>query len=809
MNEHRLTWPQTAVPSLLAALTSWVSLWAWDGFVERASGFLVPTLGGVLLIAVTGMLLRSARVPALLVMLGQLVVLAIWLTHRWTPETALGGWLPTSASMDVFRGVLTSSVNAAQSFQAPVPEEVAAIHPLLIVAGVGVAVLVDFLACGLRRVPAAGLPLLAVYTAPVSILVDGVPWWVFAAGSVAFLSLLASDEGGRLAGWGRQLSSGGRISDTSSTGISTASVRSSARKIGLTATGLAVVVPVVLPTLGTGLLAGHGPGGSGDGEAVSISNPMVDLRRDLVRGADVDLVTMRTTRPDPSYLRISVLDTFTGETWKPSGRDIPAEQRAQGRLPRPPGLDADVARSEDDYELDLTSAFDSTWLPAPYPVSTIETDGDWRYDADTFDFVSATEGQNAAGATYSLSALDVAPTVDDLVDAGPSPESVFTPYTDLPNDLPESVADLARRLTDGLDSRFERAVRLQRWFREDGGFTYSLERAAGNGTEDLVGFLGTGPGSRVGYCEQFAAAMAVMGRTLGIPSRVAVGFLRPQQVGEHVYVYSAHDLHAWPEMYFDGVGWVRFEPTPAARATGVPGYTTGQVSAPEPVDTPSGAVPNQTSDAELPSRQPDAGAAAGSDGDAGSGGLGAGLLLGLGVAAVVVSPFLLRTAVRRRRWASATTPAEVAEAGWAELRDSVLDLRLPWDDAETLRTRARGVVSHFGEPDWDESQSHVRARMRGAEADPEATRALERLVEDVERARYARMTTAASGRDEAAVAADVRTCVAALHAGAGKKARHWAGVLPASLVKNRESLSGPRRRTGGVTLADAGVDRAM
>jgi transglutaminase-like putative cysteine protease len=809
MTEHRLTWPQTAVPSLLAALTSWISLWAWDGFVERASGFLVPALGGVLLVAVTGMLLRSVRVPAVLVMLGQLMVLVVWLTHRWTPETALGGWLPTAASIDVFRGVLASSVNAAQSFQAPVPAEVPAIHPLLVVAGVGVAVLVDFLACGLRRVPAAGLPLLAVYTAPVSILADGVPWWVFAAGSVAFLSLLASDEGGRLTGWGRQLSSGGRISDTVSTGISTASVRSSARKIGLTATGLAVVVPVVLPTLGTGLLAGRGPGGNGDGEAVSISNPMVDLRRDLVRGADVDLVTMRTTSPDPSYLRISVLDTFTGETWKPSGRDIPVEQQAQGRLPRPPGLDADVARSEDDYELDLTSAFDSTWLPTPYPVSTIETDGDWRYDADTFDFVSATEGQTAAGATYSLSALDVAPTVDDLVDAGPSPESVFTPYTDLPSDLPDSVPDLARRLTDGLESRFEKAVRLQRWFREDGGFTYSLERAAGNGTEDLVGFLGTGPGSRVGYCEQFAAAMAVMGRTLGIPSRVAVGFLRPQQVGEQVYVYSAHDLHAWPEMYFDGVGWVRFEPTPAARATGVPGYTTGQVSAPEPVDTPSGAVPNQTPDAELPSRQPDAGAAAGSDGDTGSGGLGAGLLLGLGVAAVVASPFLLRTAVRRRRWASASTPAEVAEAGWAELRDSVLDLRLPWDDAETLRTRARGVVSHFGEPDWDESQSHVRARMRGAEADPEATQALERLVEDVERARYARVSTAASGRDEAAVAADVRTCVEALHAGAAKKTRHRAAVLPASLVRNREWLSGPRRRAGGAPLADAAVDRAV
>jgi hypothetical protein len=314
----------------------------------------------------------------------------------------------------------------------------------------------------------------------------------------------------------------------------------------------------------------------------------------------------------------------------------------------------------------------------------------------------------------------------------------------------------------------------------------------------------------VGYCEQFAAAMAVMGRTLGIPSRVAVGFLRPERVGEEVFVYSAHDLHAWPEMYFEGVGWVRFEPTPAARATGVPGYTTGQVSTPEPADTPSGGVPSQTpDDAGLPTRGPDAGGAAGSDDGSGSGGLLAGLLVGLGLAALVASPHLARTAVRRRRWSSAATPAEVAEAGWAELRDSAVDLRLPWDDAETLRTRARGLVSHFGEPDWDDSQSHLRPHILGAEADPAATQALERLVEDVERARYARTSTAASGRDEADVTADVAACVAALHAGATQKARRRASVLPASLVRNREWLSGPRRRAGGATLADAGVDRAM
>ena len=82
MSKVHLGWPGSTSASLLAALTTWIALWAWAGFVERPSGFLVPLFGVGLLVAVTGMLLRSARVPSLLTALSQAGVVALWLHHR-------------------------------------------------------------------------------------------------------------------------------------------------------------------------------------------------------------------------------------------------------------------------------------------------------------------------------------------------------------------------------------------------------------------------------------------------------------------------------------------------------------------------------------------------------------------------------------------------------------------------------------------------------------------------------------------------------------------------------------------------------
>lgn len=803
MRNRHLGLPATTLVSALAALTTWVTLLAWTPFSERPSAYMVPLAWAGVLVATTGALLRAARVPAVPVLLGQVIVVGGWLHHRWAGEEAWGGWVPTGDSLRLVATTFADAAEVARAFAAPVPASVVGFAPLLIVSGAATLLLVDFIACGLRHAPVAGLPLLAAYTAPISILDGGVSWVKFAVGAMCFLFLIAAQEATRLGHWGRQVT-GGRIFDSQSTEVSSQALWSSARKIGATATGLAVVVPLLVPTFTVSLFDGLGNGPGGGGDSVSLSNPMTNMQRDLSRGLDVDLVRVTTSDPDPSYLRTTVLDRFDGEAWRPAGRAIPQTQRADGLVPRPPGLDAGIERETFPWRIDVNPDFESRWLPAPYPVVAINAPGDWRYDRRTLDFISAAEGQDTGGISYSLDALRVSPSAAELADAGPAPATVFGPMTELP-DMPASVTELARSVTDSVESKFEKAVALQQFFRVEGGFDYSLEVGPGNGLEELETFLTE---RRSGYCEQFATAMALMGRSLAIPSRVAVGFLRPDDGGESTYVYSSHDLHAWPEMYFDGVGWVRFEPTPGVRANSVPTYTRQDVAPSDPSAPTSSSSPQPS---QL-NRFDDPTIAAGGGAGGGGGGIDLRAVLAwlgglLAVVALAALPRSLRAWLRRRRWEDAGDPVQLAEASWAELRDSALDLGIAWDDTVTVRSRARGLVTSFAMPGADDD-ALARAEQRGPDANPDATRALDRLVRLVELARYARRVPP-SEAEVGAAQADVDTCVEAMRAGASRRARTRATWLPASLVAQWTASSDARRRAARARLDEPGVDRAV
>jgi transglutaminase-like putative cysteine protease len=779
VRSHHTPTATLAAIAFLAAGASFFTLLSWDGLSDDSSAYLVPLFWVSLVVAGMGLGLRRVRVPAVAVVLLQVVVVAMLVHRSWGVGGALGGWLPTPASLQSVGNLMSGAVDATVRYAAPIPAQATDFPPLMLASGAAVVLLVDLLACTLRRVPLAGLPLLAAFTVPVSVL-GGVSWLAFALAAGSFVFLLAADQAARLGTWGRSLA--GSVTDSQPHSVGLGTVWPTATRIGFAGIGLAVLAPAVLP-VGVGLFTGGDGTGTGGDDEVTISNPMLDVRRDLTRGEDIPLLSFTTDDPAPAYLRISVLDEFNGAAWVPSDRDIPPENRADGALPPAPGLSSATKRTEYTWSISVTDDFRSTWLPVPYPATNLQVQGDWRYDERTLDFFTPTEDLTTRGLDYEVVGAVVHATNTALVSAPPANRTVFVNQTALPASVPSWLEDLARDITDGARSNFERAVMLQQWFREDGGFEYSTASGEGNGTEQLALFLGTGPDSRTGYCEQFAAAMTLLARSLGIPARIAVGFLRPERQGD-TWVYSAHDMHAWPEIYFEGTGWVRFEPTPEteAGAVEVPAYTTGRVPAPDDLALPSASTSAQNPD-ELPTPTDRSGDS--SSADAAGPGVGrwaALAAIGVLLLGVLALPRAVRAWLRRRRL-SGDHPGGAAEGGWAEVRATALDLGLGWDDGVTLRRRARSLSPILAPAGHGTDQPAGDART--------PVEALERLVLLVERCRFSR--TGLPQEAEAEVPALADTVTDAMRRGAKPHVQRRATWLPASLW--RSGYSGPRRRS--------------
>ncbi len=128
----------------------------------------------------------------------------------------------------------------------------------------------------------------------------------------------------------------------------------------------------------------------------------------------------------------------------------------------------------------------------------------------------------------------------------------------VPDNLPSRVINLTQQLTDGMVSQTERALAIETYLREL-EYSYEVEPLPPSG-DAVDQFLFA---MRKGYCTYYASAMAIMARVAGIPSRVAVGYATGSYDAEReVFVVREADAHAWPELYIEGQGWTRWEPTP-------------------------------------------------------------------------------------------------------------------------------------------------------------------------------------------------------------------------------------------------------
>ncbi len=692
-----------------------VLLLGYDTVVEGRDWWVTTTLVAGLVALVCAVL--GSLAPRFAVPVG-LLVLVVVLGWVFVPET-FAGPLPTTST---FQG-LGEALSRAQVIVMEEAAPAAAARPLvLLLAGAfGLLVLVLDLVLRLRvGVLLTGAVLLVVYAAPALVSGETPSVWVFAGAAACWLALLGTRTAATSAGWASLVPALG---------------------LGGSALLVGVLLPPVLPDVTAVAKPWGEPPPQVFGRGI---NPMLQLGQNLRRNSTTVSARYTTTLQDPPYLKVATLRDFRGRTWRPATANDgdPFESRI--------GIEPQVRTSQETTTIRIAD-LRSSMLPVPYPVLDVDgLRGAWSLRRTGLTISS--DSSTTRDQQYTVTSLERLPTAEQMRALVTSPSAVPADYTALPDDVPPVVASTAREVTADATNDYDRAMALQDYFRQN--FVYSetapvAEDYDGNG----VGVLGTFLQEKAGYCVHFSSAMAVMARELGMPSRIAVGYAPGQAAGvdddgNTEYEVTSDDLHAWPEIYFDGVGWVGFEPTPGV------GSRTGFE---EPEGTPEST--EQAAPQDQPSQRPsDAAAqegsvtteAAAADSEAPTAPRTA-LTVAVVLLLAALLPGLLRSLLRRRRLA-ATDP----EPWWREVEASAVDVGLAVPRSGT----ARGLVD-----------------VVGPRADPDDLR---RVLTAVERSRYARPGTDVADERDAA-----RRVVERVRAAGSRAERLRALLLPRSLLRRR------------------------
>jgi transglutaminase-like putative cysteine protease len=269
------------------------------------------------------------------------------------------------------------------------------------------------------------------------------------------------------------------------------------------------------------------------------------------------------------YWRADTYDAYTGLGWinsplegrsfapnrylernPPAGGDL--VQQIQRLVP----LDTRVYAANSPYRLDI-------------PVQA------WWRDSDDLAFLTG------EARVYTALSRPPAPTIAELrtgsAISSPLPAEVADRYLALPDAIPERVLDLAQQVAGDAPTRYDQARAIEALLRT---YPYNLDLPDPPDDRDLVDYFLFE--LQEGYCDYYASSMVIMARAVGVPARLASGYVQgsfDHDAGR--WVVTEEDGHSWVEVYFDGIGWVEFEPT-AGRAilTRPGGNTTSSPSIP-------------------------------------------------------------------------------------------------------------------------------------------------------------------------------------------------------------------------------------
>ncbi len=699
------------VAAIICAVGVLSSAWA-VGALFASAWWVRPALVLTAGIVLTGVVARRLATHAWQVVIAQLLALVLILAQFFParpgrPSTLFLGVVPTPSTGAAWLDLLSQAVASLRTNIAPAP--VVAGTAFLLAAALALLVLVaDALAVTLEMPAIAGLPMLTPFLTAVANGDGSLPVQYFLLPTLAWLLLLAETDHDWIARW---VHGGAPSADHRHQGVPGAVLArrwGGALGVGSAALALALLIPVIVPTLPTQyLLGGWGNASRGSGQ-VGYS-PNIDLSVDLQSTSQTAVLRYTTDDPEPPPLRVGVSSRFEDGRWIPDRVDA-TPSRSPG-LPAVGGAVPSATRKINVLETRLEEPF----LAAPYPLThgTV-TNAQWAVDGETG--VAVTD---RTPSSYSLDYLEVRPSHRQLAAARVDGNGLSRSYTRVDMQSRRALEPYVDWFDAG--SSYDTAMEIQSWLRTEGEFTYSLQLEpppAGMGRLDaqrtaLARFLE----SKRGYCVQYATTMVLLARMKGIPARMVTGFL-PGRVENGTYTVLASDAHAWPELYFNDIGWIRFEPTPGQRSDEPPPYArpTDQAS-PTPTATAQGPTASSTGrqDSErddLPLDEEEASAEDGSGGALSR--LPALLLVLLAVFSVV--PLASRLELRRRL--AGADDAERVERQWEHLRSQLADLGVDPPDVLTVDEQRRYIVE--------------RGLLEG-----DAASALQRISSTVTLARYA------------------------------------------------------------------------
>ncbi|MCP2030542.1 transglutaminase-like putative cysteine protease [Okibacterium sp. HSC-33S16] len=729
-NGSRL-WPVT----LATLLVYLVAISTLSPLLDGASWWLsIAMLGVVILCSAAAARSFGARTG-----MGALVGVVVWLAMLvlfFASETALGLVIPTWDTVEAFRGLTADGIRSINRQGTPANADLGIRFVLAVGAG-AFALLADFVAVVVRMPALTGIPLVAIALVP-GFVIGEVNLVALALCAAAYLVLLWSDT----------------------------RARQSARRqthgmLGIGA--VAVMGSLVLAALAPGYNGEslfQATGGSTFGRGVS---PLVDLGKDLRRPGGARQFSYTTTTEESLYFRLLTLDRFDGTTWSAT-RSNDRVLNEPDLLVDVPGLSTEIATEPTTTTVQV-GAMVAPWLPVPFPsVRVVGVSGRWLWDTEGLTLSSRLS--SASGQSYIAESVLIKPTREQLIAApGEYPDDVSR-FLELPPEMPQIITDTANDVAGNATNGFDKAFALQQYLRST-DFTYSIEAPVENGYDgDGFDVIAEFLERKSGYCVHYASAMAIMARALDIPARVSLGYLPGDRLGgsgeRRNYTVGTDDLHSWPELYFTGIGWVPFEPTPGRGS--VPDYAVSLSSG------ASTAGPNDLDSANRDPQQQGPAAPAPEAQNAGSAGESqppVGMFVALGLIALIVVgvPALSRDVRRRKRFRALLTGRAGPPEAWAELVDSAVDVGIDVSEADTPRGFATRLSNDLALSDAD-------------------GQALTRLLTAVERLRFSSTGSSVSGE---ALVADLTRLRRAMAINAPVPVRIRAAFAPASVLRGTYS----------------------